>query len=299
MTGETKMTPMPFSACPGPVFDLVRPECWAGGVIFASPHSGRDYPAWFLSESVLDPHVLRSSEDAFIDRLIAPAAAAGAVTLAARVPRCIVDLNRGAHELDPAVVLGAAEGPADPRIRSGLGVIPRVVARGRAIRHGKLTSAEAARRIDRFWRPYHASLEALMAEAVARHGRAILIDVHSMPREALSHLPGPRPDIVLGDRNGASAAPWVTEGVQRALVAAGFGVRRNSPFAGAHVAAAYGRPRAGRHVVQVEIDRSLYMDEAAILPHSGYAGLAARLARVFAPLAKLSPTGDGMPVAAE
>lgn len=293
------MTPNHDPAGPEPLFELVRPDCWAGGVIFASPHSGRDYPEWFLSESVLDPHVLRSSEDAFIDRLIAPAVAAGAVTLVARVPRCIVDLNRGADELDPAVVQGAGATSPDPRIRSGLGVIPRVVAQGRVIRRGKLTSAEAARRIDRFWRPYHATLGALMDEAVARHGRAILIDVHSMPREALSHLQGPRPDIVLGDRNGASAAPAVSDGVHRALAAAGFSVRRNSPFAGAHVAAAYGRPQRARHVVQIEIDRSLYMDEATIRPHSGYAGLAARLARVFAALARMRDAGDGLPMAAE
>ncbi len=293
------MPSTPDPACPEPLFDLVRPERWVGGVIFASPHSGCDYPAWFLSESVLDPHVLRSSEDAFIDRMIAPAVAAGAVTLAARVPRCIVDLNRGADELDPAVVQGAGSSSSDPRIRSGLGVIPRVVAQGRAIRRGKLTPAEAAQRIDRFWRPYHAALESLVQEAVACHGRAVLIDVHSMPREALAHLQGPRPDIVLGDRNGASAAPWVTDGVQRALATAGFRVRRNSPFAGAHVAAAYGRPQQSRHVVQVEIDRSLYMDETTIRPHSGYAGLAARLARVFAVLAQMGPAGDGMPMAAE
>ena len=281
-----------------PSHDLTRPDDWRG-VILASPHSGRDYPGWFVAESGLDTRELRSSEDAFVDRLIAPAAAAGAAVLTARIPRCVVDLNRPADALDPAAIEGVLQRRPDRRIISGLGVIPRVVAQGRPIRSGKLTATEAARRIDAYWRPYHATLDALMTDAVARTGRAILIDVHSMPREALAHLPGPRPEIVLGDRNGASAAPWVTDDVQRTLVAAGFRVRRNSPFAGAYVAAAYGRPRAGRHVVQVEIDRSLYMDEAAILPHSGYAGLAARLAQVFAVVAQMGPAGDGLPVAAE
>ena len=128
------------------LFDLARPDRWTGGVIFASPHSGRDYPDWFLAESRLTPFELRSSEDAFVDRLIAPAVAAGAVTLTARVPRCVVDLNRGADELDPAAIEGTPSRRADPRIQSGLGVIPRVVAQGRAIRRGKLSAAEAQRR---------------------------------------------------------------------------------------------------------------------------------------------------------
>jgi len=291
------MIPMP--AATGPSFDVARPAEWVGGVIFASPHSGCDYPDWFLAESVLDPHVLRSSEDAFVDRLIAPAVAAGAVTLTARVPRCVVDLNRGPDELDPAAIEGTGSRRSDPRIQSGLGVIPRVVAQGRAIRRGKLTRIEAQRRIEALWRPYHAALEDLMAEAVAHHGRAILIDVHSMPREALLHLQAPPPQIVLGDRNGTSADPAISEAVHGALIGAGFRVRRNSPFAGAHVAAAYGRPLRGRHVVQVEIDRSLYMDEAAIRPHRGFDELAGRLGRVFAALARMPGAGGALPLAAE
>ena len=272
-------------------FDLTRPAVWASGVIFGSPHSGRDYPDWFLAESMLDAPRLRSSEDAFVDRLIAPAVAAGAVTLSARVPRCVVDLNRGPDELDPAAISGVAPGRPDPRILAGLGVIPRVVAQGRAIRHGKLSATEAARRIETLWRPYHAALGALMDEAVDRHGRAILIDVHSMPREALAHLQAPPPEVVIGDRNGRSADPAIVAAVADALVGAGFRIRRNSPFAGAHVAATYGRPAEGRHVVQIEIDRSLYMDEAWIRPHSGYECFAARFAGVVARLAGLGAGG--------
>ena len=291
------MIPMP--AATGPSFDVMRPADWTGGVIFASPHSGRDYPGWFLAESMLDPHVLRSSEDAFVDRLIAPATRHGAVVLTARVPRALVDLNRAADEIDPRAVEGTSPGRASARVLSGLGVIPRVVAQGREIRHRPLPRAEAMRRIDEAWRPYHAALESLMAEAVARHGRAILIDVHSMPREALLHLQAPPPEIVLGDRNGASADPAISEAVHGALVEAGFRVRRNSPFAGAYVAATYGRPLRGQHVVQVEIDRSLYMDEGAVRPHAGFDGLAARLAGVIARIARLPLDGTGLPLAAE
>ena len=85
----------------------------------------------------------------------------------------------------------------------------------------------------------------------------------------------------------------------RALADAGFRVRRNSPFAGAHVAATYGRPLRGRHVVQVEIDRSLYMDEGALRPHAGFDELAARLEGVIARIARLPLDGAGLPLAAE
>ncbi|WP_134725104.1 N-formylglutamate amidohydrolase [Paracoccus luteus] len=276
-------------------FTLSRPDRWAGGVIFASPHSGRDYPDWFLAESGLDAHQLRSSEDAFVDRLIAPAVGAGGVVLAARMPRCMVDLNRAVDELDPLAVAGAPPRPPSPRIQSGLGVIPRVVGQGRPIRRAPLSRDEAMRRLDAYWRPYHAALGALMAEAARRFGRAVLIDVHSMPHEALAHLPGPRPQIVIGDRNGMSAAPGITAAVAAVLSGAGFAIRHNSPFAGAYVASAYGRPAQGRHVVQIEIDRALYMDESRIAPHAGYDAFAARFGAV---VARLAPMGMDEPPAA-
>lgn len=283
---------------PHETFRLERPARWRGGVIVASPHSGRDYPGWFLAESVLDPLALRSSEDAFVDLLIAPAVAAGAVTLSALVPRAVVDLNRAADEFDPAAISGVASPRISARVMSGLGVIPRVVAQGRAIRRGKLPVAEAQARVAALWHPYHAALAALMDEAVARFGRAILIDAHSMPREALAHLDAPAPDIVLGDLNGRSAEPAVTEAVAAALSDAGLSVRRNSPFAGAHIAEQHGAPSRGRHVVQIEIDRSLYMDECAVRPHGGYDGFAARFAGVLSELARIDP-GAPVRVAAE
>ena len=274
---------------PDQIAVVTRPQAWRGGVIVASPHSGRDYPDWFLGESVLDLPALRSSEDAYVDALIAPAVAAGAVTLAATVPRAIVDLNRAADDLDPAAVQDVRPARVSPRALSGLGVVPRVVGGGRAIRLGKLPLAEAQRRIDAFWRPYHAALSALMDEAVARFGQAVLIDVHSMPGVALDHLPAPRPALVLGDRNGRSAAPWVSAAVADVLRGAGFSVRLNSPFAGAYIAARHGAPGAGRHVVQVEIDRGLYLDETRVQPGAGYAAFADRLGQVLAALAELSP----------
>jgi N-formylglutamate amidohydrolase len=270
-------------------FELRRPRRTATPVIFASPHSGRDYPQTFLDRSLLDPLTIRSSEDAFVDRLFDMAPDHGAPLLAARLPRAFLDLNRACDELDPALIDGVARPAHNPRVSSGLGVIPRVVAAGRLIYRGKIPLAEAEARIERFWRPYHQALAGLMAEAEARYGEAVLIDCHSMPHEAIeSHArPGTaRPDVVLGDRFGAAAGAEIVARVEAAFRSAGFRVARNAPFAGAYVAQAYGRPSRGHHVVQVEIDRALYMDEARVVPRPDFGQFRQRMGEVVAEIAQ-------------
>jgi N-formylglutamate amidohydrolase len=265
-------------------YELNRPVLPTCPVVFASPHSGRDYTAEFLSRAALDRLEIRSSEDAFVDRLIDMAPEMGAPVLCARVPRAFIDLNRAADELDPAVIDGIARAPHNPRISSGLGVIPRVVAGGRAIYRGKLTLAEAEARIRRFWHPYHQALAGLVEETRDVFGQTVLIDCHSMPHEAIEAHTRPgqaRPEVVLGDRFGATAGREVMDQVEAAFVAAGLRVVRNAPFAGAYVAQAYGRPSRGVHVVQVEIDRALYMDEVLIEPRPDFAAFRGLMARVL------------------
>ncbi len=281
------------------VFDLTRPRQWLNGMIFASPHSGRCYPEWFQSQTILSEQHLRSSEDAFVDRLIAPAVDCGAVVLSARVPRSLVDLNRSAEDFDPLVIEGAGSAKLNPRIMAGLRVIPRVVSQGRPIYSRPMPRIEADRRIASYWRPYHAALSELIDEACRTFGGAILIDTHSMPRDALAHLPVPRPEIVLGDRNGGSASERVSDAIAEAVRGEGFRLRRNSPFAGAYITAAYGRPTRNVHVVQLEMDRSLYMDERRIEPRADYDLFAARIARLIARLTEICPTEGGLAVAAE
>ncbi|WP_370272236.1 N-formylglutamate amidohydrolase [Pseudooceanicola nitratireducens] len=271
-------------------FDLFLPEILTTSVVFASPHSGRDYSDSFLNASILDRRTIRSSEDAFVGELFASAPDHGAPLLVARAPRAYVDLNRSPDELDPAVVDGLSRVSHNPRVASGLGVIPRVVANGRAIYRGKLPLAEARQRLEDSWHPYHDCLADLLAGARRSFGEAILIDCHSMPREAvtcISRSGARRPDVVLGDRFGASAAPAVTERIEEILKGAGLTVARNTPFAGAFVTQHYGRPLRGQHAVQLEIDRSLYMDEARIEPRADFAEFQALIAGVAAELAEI------------
>jgi N-formylglutamate amidohydrolase len=242
-------------------------------VVFASPHSGRAYPPDLLAVSVLEPLALRSSEDAYVDCFLRAAPAAGASVLLGAVPRAYVDYNRAATELDPALIDGISSRGLNPRIASGLGVIPRVVAGGRAIYRGKITQAEAERRLRLFWHPYHTKLAQILAQLRARHGRAILLDMHSMPRDAVSmsnQHSTLRPDIVLGDRFGASAHSTITDAVAEIFTQAGLRVARNSPFAGAYITQAHGQPSMGQHAIQIEIDRGLYLDEARVAPNASF-----------------------------
>lgn len=252
---------------PKQAYSLLRPACQTSSVVFASPHSGCDYPEWFLRRTLLNAHTIRSSEDAFVDKLFESVPGFGSPFLVANAPRAFLDLNRSPDELDPALIQGVRRAPTNPRVSSGLGVIPRVVANGRAIYSGKMALEEANRRIETYWRPYHTRLQSLLDETCAKFGRAVLIDCHSMPHEALdvvARTGAHRPEVVLGDRFGASAEPDMVEEIESAFASEGLRVSRNTPFAGAYVTQHYGRPVRKQHAIQIEIDRSLYMDEARI-----------------------------------
>lgn len=281
-------------------YHVIQPGRRRSSVVFASPHSSSDYPSSFLRRSVLDRNAIRSSEDAFVDRLFDAAPEFGAPLLVAGAPRAYVDLNRGVDELDPALIEGARRNGHNPRVASGLGVIPRVVANGRAIYRGKLALAEAERRIDTYWRPYHDALQSLLDESHAQFCEAILIDCHSMPHEAMDGVTrsfARRPQVVLGDRFGAAAGGDVVDRIEAAFAAAGLVVARNTPFAGAYVTQAYGRPSRRQHAIQVEIDRALYMDERSILPLPDFEDFRTLLRQVVAEIAAIG--AEEIPLAAE
>lgn len=282
--------------------EIREPARATSRVVFASPHSGRVYPPDLLRRAQVSERILRSSEDAYVDLLLADAPDFGAPLVTSEVPRAYVDFNRSADELDPALIEGAGTGGLNPRIASGLGVLARVVANGRAIYRGKLPMAEAERRIARYWHPYHAGLSQVLERQHRRFGAVLLCDMHSMPHEALSNHAargGARPDVVLGDRWGASARPDVVEAVEAVLRDTGFVVARNTPFAGAYIAQRYGRPSQGIHAVQIEIDRGLYLDEERIELLPDFESFRRVMRNVVERLAALDPGETARDLAAE
>ena len=272
-----------------PPFALEAPRGREAPFLVNCPHSGRVYPQRFIASSRLDSLTLRRSEDAYVDELFAGAPQAGAPLLRARFPRAFLDANREPYELDPRMFADRLPGYANTRsnrVAAGLGTIPRLVGEGLEIYAAPLPAAEAAARIGALYVPYHAALKALFEAMRARWGDAVLIDAHSMP----SRLLGPKSemvdaDIVIGDRYGASAEADISAFVSDALRARGYRVACNKPYAGGFITEHYGRPHVGAHVVQIEINRALYLDEKRIEKTAGFAPLAADLAALCADLA--------------
>jgi N-formylglutamate amidohydrolase len=261
-----------------PVFTVHRPPADAPltPLVFASPHSGRTYPPQMRAAAALDHDLIRRSEDAYVDALLAPAPALGAPVLAAGIGRAYVDVNREPWELDASMYedeLPEFARSRTARVAAGLGAIARVAGEGREIYARKLTFAEARSRIEGVHRPYHAALSALIEAARSRHGVCVLIDWHSMPsaaaRQAVTNKPGRACDVVLGDRFGAACAPELIRWVERELEAMGYGCARNTPYAGGYTTEHYGRPRSGVHALQIEINRALYLDEMSLTPTQG------------------------------
>lgn len=254
---------------------VMRPRHRSSRFIFASPHSGRRYDPDFLARSALPLTLLRRSEDAYVDDLIASAPLLGASLIAAEFPRAFVDPNRDAWEFDPSMFGDALPDnvvTASARATAGLGVVPRLAADGRAIYPGPIAFAEARERIRRYYRPYHDALKAEIDVVRSAFGEAIVIDCHSMPSAS-----GRGADIVLGDRFGASCARSLTARAEQSFRRLGLSVVRNRPYAGGFTTEHYGAPDSGVHVLQIEINRGLYLDEANVRQSAGWADLAARL----------------------
>ena len=295
------MAPGPKSDPESPPFRLDRPARQTVPFLFASPHSGRFYPASLLQSSRLDPTSLRRSEDAFVDELFAGVVGLGAPLLAAHFPRAYLDVNRSMAELDAGMfdspLAVPVDTPSSPRVVAGLGVIPRIVRDGAEIYHGKLDSGEADARLSRLYKPYHQALSDLMEETRITFGVAVLIDCHSMP-SALSV-----PDIVLGDRYGASAGPQLTARAEAAFAREGFSVTRNTPYAGGHTTTLYGRVAENCHALQIEVNRALYLDEDRVAKRLSFENVRLRLMRAMKnltaiPLSQLGKP-DSLPEAAE
>jgi N-formylglutamate amidohydrolase len=278
---------------PGSPVAISPPERQTVPLVFASPHSGNDYPADFIRASRLDPLTLRRSEDAFVDELFASVPGHGAPLLRALFPRVFCDPNREPYELDQDMftdTLPPEVNTSSPRVAGGLGTIARIVTAGAEIYRGKLTFAEARERIETHWRPYHAALLGLVEETKRTFGAAILIDCHSMPSVGgpLDRDPGVvRPDVVLGNRHGASCRAELIEHAAFTLRRQGLAVALNAPYAGAYTTQHYGRPYDSQHTLQIEINRALYMDEERLERGPGMAAVAETMSRLAVALGDL------------
>ncbi len=286
-----------------PGFEVIEPDALSCPLVFSSPHSGAIYPRRFLERTRLGELQLRRSEDAFVDALFGGCRGLGAPMIRALFPRTYLDLNREPYELDPRMFDGRLPAFANTRsirVAGGLGTIPRVVGQAQEIYAARLPVDEALDRIERHYKPYHARLRGLVDRAQQHFGLAVLVDCHSMPSgPPAAGETRARADFVLGDRHGASCASVLIEAAEAELRALGFKVARNKPYAGGFITEHHGNPAINRHAIQIEVSRSLYMDEQTVERSERFPEVRAALTRVAmalaataATVARLSPHRD-------
>ena len=255
-------------------------------LVLDSPHSGTGLPAGF--ETLATRSQQLTAWDAFIPDLWRGAVAAGASLVEAGFARIVIDPNRAVDDIDPELVAGTwprAWGELAPTRYSerGMGLIRRLILPGQPMYPGPLSPQEIRRRIDALYTPYHRALSARLDALHTRFGAVWHLDCHSMKSRANAmniDLGQARPDIVLGDLDGTSAAPEFSDLVQRELRACGYSVARNQPYKGGDIVRRHGDPARGRHSLQIEINRGLYLDETRVEPSAGYNHLQRNLTRV-------------------
>lgn len=248
------------------------PEADAIPLLFDSPHSGSLYPPDFAFRCEFA--ALRRAEDAYVDEFYETAPAAGATLIAALFPRSYCDPNRAEDDLDAAVIDGPWPSPLRPsaRTRAGLGIVRRFARPGLPIYNKRLAVAEVLSRIERCHRPYHRVLAETSERLHRKFGVVWHINCHSMPAPA-GRLKDA--DFILGDRDGATCAPEFTRFVAARLRRLGYRVYLNEIYKGVEIVRRHGRPAEGRHSLQIEVARRLYMDEQSLEKHAGFARLQA------------------------
>ena len=270
------------------VLELHPPQADPAPVVLDSPHSGADYPEDF--GHCMSRQGLRRLEDAFVDELFGHAPRHGASLLRALFPRSYIDPNRAPDDLDVAMLADDWPHPVNPgpKSDSGIGLICRLAAEG-PVYDRKLAAHEVRRRLDRYYWPYHRTLERVLEHTWQRFGAVLHVNCHSMKSTSTASMPEgrgvQRPDFVLGDRDGTSCNPALTDRVRGVLAAAGYRVAVNRPYKGMELVRRYSEPGAGRHSLQVEINRALYMDEERVCKSDGFERLQHTLGELTAAIA--------------
>ncbi|MGD9615654.1 MAG: N-formylglutamate amidohydrolase [Alphaproteobacteria bacterium] len=253
------------------------PQRDAVPLVLDSPHSGAVYPEEFAYRCPLP--VLRRAEDAYVDQLYDAAPAHGATLIAALFPRSYIDANRAADDLDPAILARPLPPPLTPRPVTRVGLVRRHARPGIPIYDSKLEPEDVLARIERYHAPYHRVLDDSVDRLHREFGAVWHINCHSMPSygNRLLGRRGEHGDFVLGDRDGTTCERDFTEFVARFLRGLGYDVRINEGYKGVEIVRRQGRPAANRHSLQIEVDRSLYMDQKTLEKLPGFDRLRADL----------------------
>jgi len=259
-------------------------------LLFDSPHSGNAFPDDM--RPAIDIHKLRKNEDAFIDELFGSAPSLGATLIKATFPRTYCDTNRSELDVDPAALDGEWDLPSAPSVKlktRGAGVVPVKVHGMTAIYDRRLTADEVKHRLKSCWWPYHNAMRSELDRLYAAHGGVWHINCHSTRAKGNATDPdgeAERADFILGNRDGDTCSAEFMATMETFLKGRGYSVDINWPMKGVELVRRYGDPSANRHSLQIELNRKLYMDEAAIEKNHLYAEMATLMAGMNAEMAE-------------
>ncbi len=290
-------SPLPADAAAAAVLHPETPFHWVPArpelrlpLVLDSPHSWPHWPEG--QQTAASNRQLMTGCDAFVDELWGGVADQGGALLAAHFHRAYIDANRSANDLDPEIIDGVWPGGLEQSdmCRRGMGLIRRYALPNVPMYSRPLTVAEVMGRLERYYWPYRTSLGQVIDLAQQRFGAVWHINCHSMKSvgNAMNTDAGkPRPDMVVSNAVGGESTSseefirWVAE----RLGARGYKVNINTPYPGGNIVKAYGAPRSGRESIQIELNRALYMDEAAFAKHAGFSSLQGHLNQFMEELA--------------
>ncbi len=257
------------------VIDLLDAVDILTPLVLDSPHSGEIAPADFC------PAVSRTAwlhaVDRYVDQLFAAAPALGVPLIRAVFPRIYLDVNRALDDLDPACLADGWDQPFAPSAKARLGkglVWMNTPPNAAPLYATRLKRQEVKFRIERYYHPYHDRLAALINRSHGRHGFSLHLNCHSM--QSVSHQMHEegagvsRPDFILSDRESTTCGSKMVGAVEEYLVNLGYSVEVNTLFKGAEIVRRHGCPDNGRHSLQIEINRALYMDETTLSKTAGF-----------------------------
>jgi len=234
-------------------------------VLVDSPHSGRHYTSDFIHACTQQQ--LRASEDFHVDELLALLPNVGATVIAANYPRTYIDVNRALTDLDVSLMYEPWPWLTRPSIytQAGIGLIHREVKPGHAIYRERLSMSVVQHRIRAAYMPYHEALSHERASMLGRFGHVVMLNAHSMPSASAPKDPqGRYYDVVLGDRDGQTAASVFTNYLAQLFSQHGLRVGVNKNFKGGEIVRRHGAPQENAQAVQIEFNRALYMDEFSL-----------------------------------
>ncbi len=239
-------------------------------LLVSVPHAGTELPAGMAARLAPAATDLPDT-DWFVDELWDFVSGLGAGLIAARWSRYVVDLNRA---------------PDDAALYTSrtTSLVPMETFDGDALYAGDPPDArEVAERVQRYWRPYHETLEGELSRLVAQHGHAVLLDAHSIRSEVPALFDGVLPHFNLGTNAGASADPFLAEQALGVLSAApGYETVRDARFKGGYITRHHGRPSEGRHALQLEMAQRCYMGESPPIRDAGRRATVTPVLRKFA-----------------